>query len=98
MTRIALIGLMAVIAAASASAEPTTVSLTVTPSDFSSRDARAKLDRRIAAAIEEVCGSYAAIESYQWPALDDCRRSARAQVDYRLARIRAANTVEVGAR
>jgi UrcA family protein len=89
---------MTFIAAASASAEPATVSVAVTRSDFSSRDARAKLDRRIAAAIEQVCGSYATIESDQWPVVDDCRKSARAQVDYGLARIKAASTVEIGAR
>jgi UrcA family protein len=83
--------LLAGLAASStaAIAEPRTATLTVTPADFASAQARARLDRRIRSAIEQVCGSYASIESYQSAEMDSCWQAARAEVSKHLANIRS---------
>lgn len=53
--------------------------------DKSARASHAKLMRRIAVAVEEVCGSYSTIESYQVPELDACRKEAWASASRQLA-------------
>lgn len=68
-------------------AAPLSTTVVVTPADFTSPTARARLDRRIGAAIEDVCGSYATIEAYQWPEMDACWKAARNQVTERLGNI-----------
>jgi UrcA family protein len=98
MTRIALIGLMTAIAPVPAAAQTLTATVTVTLADFASEKSRAMLDARIRSAIESVCGSYAAIESYQVPAMDACWKDARAQVATKVAEFRAKTTVRLGSR
>jgi UrcA family protein len=66
-------------------AEPRHATVDIGQSDLASSAGRAALNRRIANAVEQVCGSYASIESYQWPEMDECWRSARIQVERRLA-------------
>lgn len=85
MTRFLTIGLLLTTLPAAAMAEPRTATVTVTAADMASPAARARLDRRIGAAIEQVCGSYAAIESSQVPEMDACWSSAKAEVQQRLA-------------
>lgn len=88
MIRSAFVGmLLSATIPAIASAEPRVATVTVTAADLATPSARAKLDRRIGAAIEEVCGSYAAIESSQTAELDDCWRSATAQAAKRIAEV-----------
>ena len=94
MTRIGPIGMIALIAAVPATAQTAMVSITVKPSDFSSLDAQAKLDRRVAAAVEDICRTHTAIEFYQSAEVTDCRRSARVQLNATIAQIRAEATEE----
>ena len=86
--RISLLVLAAATATATqALAEPRSATVIVSSADFSSPSARARLDHRIAAAVEQVCGSYATIEAYQTPEMDACWRAARSQVEARLGRV-----------
>lgn len=85
--RFTLLAFASLVIAAPAGAEPNSVTLTVTSADFASPAASAGLDRRIGAAIEEVCGSYAAIESSQVPEMDSCWGSAHDQVREQLGRV-----------
>lgn len=61
--------------------------------DLASPAGRARLERRIRAALETVCGSYAGASVQEMSAIDRCRATARAAVETRLAelRTRAAN-------
>ena len=97
MTRIALIGLLLAALPVAATAEPRTATVTVTAADMATPTARAKLDRRIGAAIEEVCGSYAAIEIAQVPEMDDCWRSARAEAVQRIASLKGRTVIQLAA-
>ncbi|MFL6764902.1 MAG: UrcA family protein [Sphingomicrobium sp.] len=90
MTRFALIGLLFAVIPAAASADPRVATVTVTAADMASPAARARLNRRIGAAIEQVCGSYATIESSQVPEMDACWTSAKAEVAQRLASLKGA--------
>ena len=47
----------------------------------------ARLHRRLAAALENVCGSYATSESWQESEIARCRAGARAEADAQLARL-----------
>ena len=47
----------------------------------------ARLRKRIAAAIEDVCGSYAAVESWAEPDISRCRADARARTEEQLTAI-----------
>ena len=94
MIRTAILGLIAATAAVPAISQTAMVSITVKPSDFSSPGARAELDRRVAAAIEDICRTYTALEFYQGTDVADCRRAARAQLDSRLAQIQTSASAE----
>ena len=85
MTRFLMIGLLFTTLPVAALADPRTATVTVTAADMATPAARARLDRRIGAAIEQVCGSYAVIESSQVPEMDECWKSARTEVQQRLA-------------
>jgi hypothetical protein len=54
--------------------------------------------RELSAAIEEVCGSYAAVDYAQWDEIDRCRAGARASVDRQLAKLRQSQPVRLGSR
>jgi len=88
MTRFTIIGLLFTAVPTIALADPRTATVTVTRTDMASPTARAHLDRRIGAAIEQVCGSYATIESSQVPEMDSCWEAAKAQVAQRIASIK----------
>ena len=53
--------------------------------DKSARASKALMRHRIAVAVEQVCGSYSTIESYQVPELDACRKQAWASAGRQLA-------------
>ena len=53
--------------------------------DLSSNQGRAKLNRRIAAAVESVCGSYASASSYEERDIARCRAKAGDQVTTQVA-------------
>lgn len=89
MTRLVKLWLIASIISVPAAAQPDMVSITVKPADFSSPAARAKLDRRIAAAIEDICRTRTPIEFYQSAEVVECRRSARIELDAMIAQIHA---------
>jgi UrcA family protein len=55
--------------------------------DLSRRGDRARLDRRVAAAIETLCGSYATSFSFEEEEIARCRAAARANADVQLARL-----------
>lgn len=80
-----LIGLSA-LTAAPAPAEPVKVDVTVMKSDLSTADGRRRTQRKIADVIDQLCRSYAAVEPYQFPEVDDCRRRAKASADLQIAR------------
>ena len=95
MTRILIVGLLFAALPAAASAEPRTSTVTITAADMATPAARDRLNRRIGAAIEEVCGSYAAIESAQVPEMDACWSAAKAQVAERLASIKSRTSIQL---
>jgi UrcA family protein len=94
MTRFALIGLLFAAIPAAALANPRSATVTVTAADMSTPAARARLDRRIGAAIEQACGSYAAIESGQVPEMDSCWAAAKAEVSRRLASFKGQDRIQ----
>lgn len=86
--RFILLALAVLATASPANAEPaTSVTLTVTSADFVSPAARARLERRIGTAVEQVCGSYASVESYDVSEMNACWMSARDQAKQQLGRV-----------
>jgi UrcA family protein len=53
--------------------------------DLGTADGRARFQRRLAAAIETVCGSYAGTSDIEQREIGRCRRAAQAGVDTQLA-------------
>lgn len=98
MTRFAIIGLLLTAVPAAVNADPHTATVTVTSADMATPAARARLDRRIGSAIEEVCGSYATIESSQVPEMDACWTAAKRQVQQRIATLNGRTKIELSAR
>jgi len=98
MIRFAIIGLLFTAVPATAIADPRIATVTVTSADMATPAARARLDRRIGAAIEEVCGSYAAIESSQVPEMDACWAAAKRQVQQRIASLNGRAKIQLSAR
>lgn len=72
-------------AAHAQSRDTVTVSLPVSGAAESDRQFR----HRIADSVEEVCGSYAAVEHDQWREIDQCRKVAWANVERQLAELKA---------
>ena len=66
--------------------------------DKSARASKALMKHRIAAAVEEVCGSYSTVESWQVPEVDSCRREAWASVNRQLAELPSSATVRIALR
>jgi UrcA family protein len=67
--------------------------------DLSTRAGRATLNRRIAAAVETVCGSYAGASSYETSEIDRCRAAARTGIETQLAALQSRNTrIALGSR
>lgn len=91
------IALTLALAASPLQAEPRSAVVTVTIAELSTPEGTARFHKRVAAALEEVCGSYATIETYQVPQLDECRRKARSSVETRVAALKG-KEVRLGAR
>lgn len=98
MTRIALIAAVLSAVSAAASAEPISVTITVTRADFATPAAEARLQHRISAGIEQVCGSFATIESSQEPAVAECWATAKTSVSQRLASMGNHATIQLAAK
>lgn len=95
------IGLIVLLAAATsaspAMAQPEeTVVVRVSRADLALSDKA--FSHKIAMAVEQVCGSYASVEPYQWPEIDDCRRVAWAGARRQLAELQSSQAVKLGAR
>jgi len=60
--------------------------------DLGTRAGRAQLDRRIAVAVEAICGSYAGAASSDTRDIDRCRASTRAGIEGQLAALQSRNT------
>jgi UrcA family protein len=82
-------GLLAATLNVPAVAQISTVRLVVDPSELASPEARLKLDRRIAAFVEDACRTRTALEFYQDDAVMECRRKTRIHVDAMLGRLAA---------
>jgi len=102
MTRLALIGFIAVALAVPANAENdpgvATAALVVKWSDFESADARAGLDQRIAAVAQDLCRNRPGLEFRFADELAGCRTAVRSQVQAELERARLVAKVRVGSR
>ena len=98
MTRtFALFALAAIAVPTAVGAEPPeTVVVTISKADLALSDKA--FSHKIAMAVEQVCGSYASVEPYQWPEIDDCRRIAWSGVRQQLADIKSSQLVKLGAR
>lgn len=66
--------------------------------DRAARASHALMRHRIAVAVEEVCGSYATIETYQVPELDACRKEAWASANRQLAAIKDSGQIRLTSR
>jgi UrcA family protein len=67
--------------------------------DLSTRAGRATLNRRIATAVESVCGSYAGASSYETREIDRCRAAARTGIETQLAALQSRNArIALGSR
>ena len=59
--------------------------------DLATPAGRGALNRRIAAAVETVCGSYAGASSYEAREIDGCRAAARTGIETQLAALQSRN-------
>lgn len=59
--------------------------------DLGSHAGRAALGRRIATAVEAVCGSYAGASSAEAREIDRCRAAARTSIETQLAALQSRN-------
>jgi UrcA family protein len=82
---------------AAAFAPPASQSVSYADLDLSRPADAERLRHRIAAAFEQVCGSYATSESWEAGEIARCRAAARAQADTQLARL-AGRNIQVAAR
>lgn len=99
MKKPALILILAAVAAVPAgAAEPGSATLTVSPADFASAQAKTRLEHRVRDAVESVCGSYSTAEVRDWAEIDSCWTSARAQISREIAAAKGSTTVRLGLR
>jgi UrcA family protein len=67
--------------------------------DLATPAGRAALDRRIASAVESVCGSYAGASSDEAREIDRCRAAARTGIATQLAALQSRNArITLGSR
>jgi hypothetical protein len=66
--------------------------------DKSARASQALMKHRIAVAVEEICRSYAVVESYQWPEVDACRKEAWASARRQLAALAGEGRIALSSR
>ena len=99
MLKPALILILAAVAAVPApAAEPGSATLTISPADFASAQAKTRLDHRIRDAVESVCGSYSTAEVRDWSQIDACWKSARAHISSEIAAAKGSTSVRLGLR
>lgn len=63
--------------------------------DLASHGGRAEMNRRIATAVEAVCGSYAGVPTDEVRTIDRCRAAARTGIEIQIANLRARNGRQV---
>ena len=63
--------------------------------DLASRAGRAEMNRRIAVAVEAVCGTYAGAPTDEVRTIDRCRVAARTGIETQLANLRARSGTQV---
>ena len=63
--------------------------------DLASHAGRSEMNRRIAVAVEAVCGSYAGVPTDEVRTIDRCRAAARTGIETQLANLRARNGMQV---
>lgn len=92
--------LLATISALPASAQaPASRAVNYAGLDLATPAGRAALDRRIATAVEAVCGSYAGASSYEAREIDRCRAGARTGIETQLAALQSRNArITLGSR
>lgn len=91
-------GLALLSTAAPAADTPADIVLVVTAADLRGADGERRFQRRLDAAIEDFCGSYAARESSQWHEVEDCRRSVVTSSRAQLARNQPGQAIRISAR
>jgi len=74
------------------------VIIIVTASDRADEAGFNRLMRKVSRAAEQVCGSYATAEYYQWDGIERCRAQAFHSVDRQLAALKPAGTIRLAAR
>lgn len=92
------LGIAGALVAAPIHAEPRSAIITVSTSELGTPAGAARFHRLVGTAIEEICGSYATIETYQVPELDKCRRNAWRQVEARIAILQGREEIRLTAR
>lgn len=95
--RFAISALLAASFIAPAQAEDNSNSVTVIV-DRAARASHALMKHRLAVAVEEVCGSYSTIETYQVPEVDACRKEAWASVNRQLAALKDTGQIRLSSR
>ena len=97
LARLAISALLAASVIAPAQAEENSSSVTVIV-DRAARASHVLMKHRLAVAVEEVCGSYATIESYQVPEVDACRKEAWASANRQLAALKDTGQIRLSSR
>ena len=97
LARLAISALLAASLIAPAQAEENSSSVTVIV-DRAARASHVLMKHRLAVAVEEVCGSYATIESYQVPEVDACRKEAWASANRQLAALKDTGPIRLSSR
>lgn len=95
---IAFAALIATTAAASAEPLAADVVITITASDRADQAGKERLMRKVSLAAEQLCGSIATVESFQWDEISRCRGEAFRSVDRQLARMNQPGTIRLAAR
>lgn len=90
---VSIAALSTVLAGAPALAQTQTVNVRLSDLDLSTNAGRAMLDRRIAAAKEAVCGSYAGVQDAEAHRIDRCRAQVSSSIAPQLAAARAKASV-----
>jgi UrcA family protein len=95
--RYSVMALAVLLSAAPAAAQQDSVTIHVSSADFSTDAGRAGFAHKVRGAIEQVCGSYAVIETAQVPGMDECWKAARASVDKQLSSLKQKTEIKVAA-
>jgi UrcA family protein len=87
--------LSAVALPALAHAAPGSRPVTYADLDLATHAGRARMNHRIAVAVEAVCGSYAGAPSFETREIDRCRAAARTGIETQLAALRSRTATQV---